>query len=369
MALPSLVLLLTTLLTLGTGEEGESVPARTVEVAVDRLDVFSEADDSGFVTARLQRGDRLTVVKTLASGWISIDPPEDSFYWISDASVEVLRDGRIYVTAPTATLRLGRDGSPRPGPPKITLHEGAILIGAGRPLLSYAEGSKRRIWRAVKAGPHELRFIRSAGVIAPERSTPSPHAPPERRVSHEAIAPADVPPELVSPLRQIEGSHRAIVSRPIVEWELTTVRKDYQALLASHRDGPSQALIRERLDEITREAELAKAAKEFEAILKTSRRRDVAIGQIKEELRDIHDAEELAYDAEGLLQASSRKIDGDKLFCLLDADGHIVAYLKVPPGINTQNLLARQVGVRGKSRFNETIRYRLLDVRDMEPLR
>ena len=61
-------------------------------------------------------------------------------------------------------------------------------------------------------------------------------------------------------------------------------------------------------------------------------------------------------------------MDGEKVFALLDDEGRIVAYLKVPPGVDTSHLKARRVGVRGKSRFDEGLKFRLLDVRDIEPL-
>ena len=59
------------------------------------------------------------------------------------------------------------------------------------------------------------------------------------------------------------------------------------------------------------------------------RRRDAVVGQVKDALRDVRVAEDLAYDAEGLLQATSRRVDGEKVFALLDDEGRVVTYLKV----------------------------------------
>ena len=206
---------------------------------------------------------------------------------------------------------------------------------------------------------------RARAAIAVRRATP---APAERRASHDEPAPASVPPDLAAPLHRIEGERQAIVARPIERWDFAPVRRDYQSLLASRADPASKAAIRDKLDEVDREDELAQSARAFEALVRESRRRDAVVHQVKDRLRDLREAEDRAYDAEGLLQATSQRVDGEKVFALLDDGGRIVAYLKVPPGIDTSHLIARQVGVRGKSRFDEGLKFRLLDVRDLEPL-
>ncbi len=356
---------------IGTGVEpaGMGTPARSFEVVVRRLEVFNEPDDQGFATTHLDRGEKVVVRKTLGGGWLAIAPPEGSFHWVDDTTVERLRDGRFYVKAATTRLRLGHEGSPRPGPLKTTMTEGAVLIAANQPLLSYTEGRRSKIWRAVVVDADEVRFIRSAGVLDPSRSDSPPESSPERKVSHVVAEPVELPPDLAGPLHRIEGDHRSIIVRPIEQWNLASVRKDYQTLQANHTDSASRSVIDERLGEVERENGLAKAAADFEALIKKSRRRDALVTQIKERVRDIRDAEELAFDAEGLLQATSRQVDGEKVYSLLNDEGQVVTYLRVPPGIDTTNLTATQVGVRGKSRFNDTLRYRLLDVRDIEPLR
>jgi len=345
--------------------DGAGARAASAEVQVERIDVFNEPDDTGFVTSRLDRGDKVVVRKVLPGGWLAIDPPSGSFHWVDDTSVELLRDGRIDVTAPTTPLRLGREGFGRPGPLKTTLTEGAVLVGARQPLLSSTERGRRKVWRAVAAGADEVRFIRSEGIEERTQAAPAPPVPAERRASHDM---AELSPEVVASLRDIEERHRSIVAQPVEQWNFATVRKRYQALLARHSDPPSRTAIEERLDELDRGDELAKSAREFEDHVRKSRRRDAVVAQIQRKVRDIHDAEELAYDAEGLLQATSRQVDGERVFSLLNDRGQVVTYLKVPPGLETTNLLAQQVGVRGKSRFNDTLRYRLLIVRDMERL-
>lgn len=351
-------------------EVGEGEPVRRLEVAVDRFEALAEPDDGAFATARLARGDTVEVRKVLADGWLAIAPPAGSFHWVEETAVEPLRDGRLFVKAEKTILRFGRADLQRPGPLRRTLLEGMVLLPADQPRLTYQEGRRRREWIAVKAGADEVRFVRAAGVVDPKAvgaSRPRPEAS-ERRASHAEAEKPELPADLQGALRRIEGTHRASVSQPVERWDFAGVRREYQALLASRGDAPTRAAVREKLDELDREDEMAKAAREFEALVKESRHRDAVVHRVKESLRDLRMAEDLAYDAEGLLQATSRRVDGEKVFALLDDEGHVVAYLKIPPGINTTNLVARQVGVRGKSRFDEGLKFRLLDVRDIEPL-
>jgi hypothetical protein len=300
-----------------TGDATES--PRALEVAVDRLDVLAEADDSAFATATLARGDRVEVRRALANGWLAIAPPRGSFHWVDEADVEPLRDGRLYVKSSKTLLRFGRDDLDRPGPPRRMLLEGMVLLPADRPPLIDRTGRRERRWRAVAAGTDEVRFARADGLVDPKAlaaTTPS-------------LDPA--------------------------------VRKASQA--RSARADPPARAVKERAED-----EMVKTAGEFEAIVRASRQRDVVLSQVRDSLRDLRVADDLAYDAQGLLQKTSRRVDGEKVFALLDREGRVVTYLKIPAGLDTTNLVARQVGVRGKSRFDEELKFRLLDARDIDPL-
>jgi hypothetical protein len=295
---------------------------RTLDVAVDRLDVFSEPDSEAFATSQLASGDAVEVRKELSGGWLAIAPPSGSFHWVEEADVEPLRDGRLYVKSPKTLLRFGRDGLDRPGPPRRMLLEGMTLIPVNRPRLVVDEGRRRRSWRAVAAGGDEVRFVHASGLVDPKavaarKTRPEPAV---RKASHDEARPT-----------------APASSRP--------------------RPGP-----------VGRGDDLAKAAEEFEAIVRSSRQRDPVLGEVRGILSDVREAEDLNYDAEGLFQPTSQLVDGEKVFVLLDREGRVVTYVKAPAGVETKNLIGRPVGVRGKSRFNEALEFRLLDARDVEPL-
>ena len=74
------------------------------------------------------------------------------------------------------------------------------------------------------------------------------------------------------------------------------------------------------------------------------------------------------YDAEGLMQPSARKINGQKVFALIGPEGTTQAYLEVPAGLDASPLLSRRVGVRGEIQYSDSLRARLISVRDLDPL-
>jgi len=74
------------------------------------------------------------------------------------------------------------------------------------------------------------------------------------------------------------------------------------------------------------------------------------------------------YDAEGLFQPSARKVNGQKVFALIGPEGTTQAYLDVPAGLDAAPLLARRVGVRGDILYSDSLRARLISVRDLDPL-
>ncbi len=106
----------------------------------------------------------------------------------------------------------------------------------------------------------------------------------------------------------------------------------------------------------------------FEEALQRSRRLDAEAARVKQKLAESRVATERPYDARGLLQASSRQFEGQKVHALIGPEGRAIAYLTIPPGIPANRLLARKVGVRGDVHFNEALGARLITVRDLDPL-
>lgn len=178
--------------------------------------------------------------------------------------------------------------------------------------------------------------------------------------------------ELSSPLSaevaQAEAEHRAILARPVEQWRLDGVRTRYESILKRTTDSSAAVSLRARLDRVSAQAEAGRAARRFQTILERSRRRDAEIVAIRRRLADLDRPQHQPFVAEGLVQPSSRQVNGRRVFALIGSDGTPVAYLDVPPGLDTRPVIARRAGVRGSVRYNEALGTRLIAVKDMEPL-
>jgi hypothetical protein len=170
--------------------------------------------------------------------------------------------------------------------------------------MTLGEGAKARTWRAIAPRDGEVRYVRSEGIQLDPLPTTSKTIDPH-------VEPSQVDP----------GGGSAV-----------------------------------------------EAIRKFEEALERSRRIDAEVGQIKRKLADSRTLTERSYDAKGLLQASSRQVEGQKVHALIGPEGVPIAYLTIPPGIPASRLLARKVGVRGDVHYNETLGTRLITVRDLDTL-
>src|SRR5262249_58523738 len=119
------------------------------------------------------------------------------------------------------------------------------------------------------------------------------------------------------------------------------------ALLKQATDTDSANAIRARLDQLARHEAAAEAARSIEATIDRSRNRDRQLAQYLRKAAAADDPRERPYDALGMIQPSSRRVDGERVFALIGPEGRAVAYLNLPAGLDPSPLLSRRVGVRG----------------------
>lgn len=342
-------------------------------VISDRLEIRDEPTEARPVVGFLSRGDRVEVVREAAEGWVAIRPRPDADVWILADAVVPLRNGDLYVDVPSTRLKSSTPAVDEVGPPGSVVSEGAVLTPGRKPPIEIVYGRRSRRYLSVvePGGPIGERFVLSSGLESPALATKSPEIratePAVRRASFVENDPVGLPPDLVGSFRNVEEGHRAILARPIESWDLEPIRRDYRALMAGLREPAALGAIRSRLDQIDREDEMAKSAREFEGLVRRSRQRDAVVERTRDSIKALRASEVASFDAEGLLQRSSKRVEGEKVFVLLDDEGLVVTYLKLPTGVDARNLLSRQVGVRGKSRFDEGLRFRLIEARDVEP--
>lgn len=351
-ALPRLALLLAAF----TGPS-DDLPARG-EVAVDVLKVYDAPEPAALCSGRLPRGASVMIRSAGPDGWLAVDPPPHAFDWIEQDAIEIEPDGiDAVVTHPTAVLRSAPLGARVPGAAVGQRNKGdrvRLLDPAPSPPAS------PRPLRAIVPPAGEVRYVRADGV---RREKPKP--PQEIQA---AYFPQAAPGAKSDELAQTESMHRAIVRGPMEEWRLEPIKARYKALLDQSPDSATAGVLRDRLAVVARQEEMARDAQAFEAILQRSRLRDRSLAGVRRQLAQVKPAERRNYDAEGLIQPSARKVEGEKVLALIGADGFAVAYLRVPPGLDTRPFLTRKVGVRGDVHYDEHLRARVIAVSDMEPL-
>jgi hypothetical protein len=385
------------------GDRGGAPAARRVEAEVeaDRLDVFDRPEETAYAVGQHRMGDRVRVRvdRIPRPGWLAIDPPPTSICWVDESSLELDGEGasdrieraldpggddrgtatRAWVVRLRAVVRSGNPLARLPGPPRGSLPRGTMVQLVDRPVLKLGQGPHAARWRAIVPPPDFVGYVR-ADAVRWARSTPPDPPIAERRASYEepirpprvedrkAGPPPAMPADITSELQRIDATYRAILaSQPMERWRFESVRVDYQALLKRAGDRPEvEEAIRGRLAEVTRNEQVARAARTIESILERSHRRDAQVARMHRRLAESERVRARAYDAVGFVQPSARKVDGRKVFALIGRDGSTIAYLDIPPGLDTQPLLARRVGIRGQAHFSEDLGTRLITVHDME---
>jgi hypothetical protein len=367
--LPTLVPLLAALAVglLAPPDHATVFPA-AAEVSAAALEVFDEPDERSYSSGRLRRGDRVTVRDADRAGWIAIDPPADAFDWVERGALGPEEPGRrARVVASGAVARSGRLGARMPGPPRAELREGSLIRLADLPPLVVGAGPSATTWLAIVPPPGEVRHVRVQGVrwVA---EPPSPVA--ETRASfNPPSSPADpLPNDVATAIARIEAIHRAELRAPVETWQMGPIRARYQALLKTVTDPASAKAVHDRLERVARHEEIAEAAREIQTILERSRRRDDELARVRKRLAAAHRPERRPFDAEGLVQSSSRQVEGKRVLALIGPEGTTLAYLDVPDGLDARPLLAQRVGVRGDVHYNEHLRASLITVRSVEPL-
>lgn len=343
-------------------------------VIAESLDVFDRPAATAFSTGRLREGDVVVVLGEEPGGWLAIAPPEGQFEWIDAAALGEVSDGVALVRAERAVLRAGRAGARMPGPPGLAVNAGTALRLADREPLVLRQGAARRTWRAVVPPEEVVRYVRASGVghHSPEKAPPG-EVP--KRVgarldsSLPVIGPAIRLPDAGGreALDRIEDDHRRVLEGPIDDWQLAPVRQRYEALRDRATGEEARAALEDRLRRVERQQSAAEAARRFRRELDRARRMDVprAAGEAGAAAAA---EEDLPYDATGLLQPSSKLVEGQRVFALIGPAGHTVAYLRPVPGVAAGSLVGRRVGVRGEVRYDEALRAEVIRVRVLEPL-
>ncbi len=123
---------------------------------------------------------------------------------------------------------------------------------------------------------------------------------------------------------------------------------DTKPCLKQGTDAASRQAIQARLDLVARHEAAANSARNIEVGLgEEPQPRPQAGGSTSGASPPAETPQHRPYDAKGMIQPSSHKVDGQKVFALIGPQGTAVAYLNIPAGLDPSQLTARNVGVRG----------------------
>jgi hypothetical protein len=378
---------------------GDLDDPRPAWIASESVDVLAEPGDHAFATMRLPRGARVTVRRRGPQGWLAIEAPSAAFSWIERSAIEELENDRARVTARAAAIRPGREGASLPAGVWTIVRRGTTVRLIDRPPLVIRQDDQRRVWYAIRPPQTELRyipedcvewddpknFVDGGGVddITPFPFDLPPEAPGGRtRLASNVretidprlftVGPEAPEAELSEPFRrqlqQVETQHRRALQRAIESWQLEPARLNYESLLQQATGERERAAVQLRLDQLERQARLARSARELAALIEQSKSRDAELSRLRERLGQLASGSRASYSAQGLLQTTSTLIDGQRAYVLIGDDGFTTAYIIVPPGLDARKHLGGRVGVRGETRFHPLLKSRVVQVNDLEPL-
>src|SRR5260221_5257094 len=164
-------------------------PATVVQTTAE---VRSGPGEKMYVTNRLGRGDKVTVVGTRDGGWLAIEPPEGSFSWMNERFLKHLQEPRIAyvdtsadVPAPVLVGSLYVEGKPTVRGTEVKA--GTILWTTWEKM----PGEDGNLIKLAPPPPSEVRYVRSEAVSAMPITTVSAAS----SSGAPAWQPTDRPPE------------------------------------------------------------------------------------------------------------------------------------------------------------------------------
>jgi hypothetical protein len=364
MAVPAAMQLVLVLGLAGAGTDSLRV------VEAPSLPVYDTPDAEVAPSGSLAKGDTVRVRRREPDGWVAIDPPAAAFDLVDASGLERLEGGRARVVSASVAVRTGNPQSRRPGEIHRYLRRMTEVAVLDRPPLRVALTGGEQEWIAIRPLPGEMRFVRADG-LAPASSQGSRSSSTRRwdvgfaSLGREARW-KDIPPEFAKALARVEARHRSALRGPLESWQIAGVRREYEALRDQSVDDSARALIAERLVRLTRQEEIARAARRFREALQRAQDHDL---QVSDDLApDRTVLAEAPFDAVGTLQVSAKEVDGRRVHALIGDDGLTAAYLVLPPAFPIKSYLTGRVGVRGTVRYDETLRARIIQVGELESL-
>jgi hypothetical protein len=364
-------------------------------VTTTKVKVRSGPSENHYQTGILHPNSPVTVVRDEPSGWLAIEPPEDSFCWISSEFVRELSATEGEVTGDNVLVRIGTpiDERLRDSWQKKLKRGDRIHILDKR---TAGQGQLTSIWYKILPPPGEVRYVSAqyvqpiAGRKTTQRSanagpTPKPNEPanandkppssPKRALPRRAAEPDDEEPDRSakedSPTAQLDranAAYKEMMKQKIGDRDVDRVLSLYEQAAKSAKSDTDHALIAQRIEELEEQQERKAKFAEFDKLYKKSKERDKALLEIPKKQEEPSEPTPPRYDASGILRRSTAIIDGKPAYVLVSPQGGIRCYVTPSPGLDFKKHLDQLVAVRGPARYRTEVRHHHITVRDITPL-
>jgi hypothetical protein len=269
-------------------------------VNVERsLQVRSGPSENHYRTGILKRGERVTVVRQEADGWLAIDPPADSFSWVSGQFIREVSRSEGEVASDRVNVRVGTPiNEELRDTVQVQLQRGDRVRILDRK--TSGQGVLAKVWYKIAPPAGEMRYVKAEFIqpadgrrIVPQAGGPSSadkrqeparagavsqqsKVGPKRQVEEGAGDEHEKPVNASAAdlLGQANAAHEVEMGKRLAERDFSTARDLYEQAAQVAENDADQLHIARRLGQI--EDHDARKAKldEFDQIVQRSKERD-----------------------------------------------------------------------------------------------
>jgi len=253
-------------------------------------------------------------------GWLVIEPPPGSFVWVEQSALRRQKGGtQVRIGVDDAVFRAGHPGARMLGIPQGTLARGTTVQLFDRPPLSVGQPAKSWARRRAPRGHEPVHPGRRSRVEERRKACRARTGDPRGVLCRAADALAHRRPSRPRSAGSSQPTAQSFADRS------TSAAPANPAGLPGLAEARGGRRLHDR-DPVparpgcTHEA-AAEAARAIEATLDASRERDRKLTLYLRRIAQAEDPQERPYDAMGMLQPSSRRVAGEKVFALIGAEG------------------------------------------------
>lgn len=397
----------------GANADDRSFPYEAV-VQADGVQVRSGNGSKFYVTAKLKRGDRVTVIRHDPGGWFVIEPPTGSFSLIPEQNVtrSPVDPARGVVVNPTGkpvAVRVGSAVSNDIAVMQRQLVPGDEVEVLGERVLPADKGTVQK-WLVIKPPAREYRWITGQSVVAASQlekavvvssfdrpaqrrsiepspksnvvlqvngtyDEPKPATKPQKPAQRSTgdtwnlngLTPEELAAERAA-FEELERRYLAIKELPSNRWDFGTLPDEYLELRDHVRHPAIQRKIELRLQNIIADERFRDANADFERITNAAAQREAQLAALQERhentLRSLP-----VFDGAGIVQLAAGATPQAPRYVLLAPDGKVLAQLQPEPGVDLAPWVGREAGLTGKRSHQPALGTDVIQIQRLTPVK